>query len=182
MRLLLTAAVALLLFAPAETAAQTDEIGLFVDTGFENCKLSDTSPGVLSVYVVHSTSSGATGSQFKLQTGSGVMLSYLGETSPFPLVIGNTQSGISVGYGSCQYSDILVSTISYYAAGTSATCASIWVVPDPASLQGYIEVVSCSSSRYEAAGSLLVINSDGSCDCGPMSRDTNWGRIKDIYD
>lgn len=182
MRFLLFAGVALLLLVPPYVAAQTDEIGLFVDTAYENCKLSDTGPGVVTVYVVHSTSSGATGSQFKLQTGSGVMLSYLGETSPFPLVIGNTQTGISIGYGSCQYSDVLVSTISYYASGNSATCSSIWIVPDPASLQGYIEVVSCSTTRFEASGSLLVINSDGSCDCGPTSRDSNWGKIKDIYD
>jgi hypothetical protein len=34
----------------------------------------------------------------------------------------------------------------------------------------------------EASGARLVINSNGACDCGPSTQDTNWGKIKDIYD
>jgi hypothetical protein len=181
MRLVLYIAISLVLLGGA-AAAQTEEIGLFVDTNYEECKLVDTSPGIVSVYVVHNSGGGSMASQFKLQTGTGVYLSYLGEVSSFATTIGNTQSGISVGYGACKFSEFLVATINYYASGNSGKCASIWVVPDPASPTGTIEVVNCSASLLQGSGSRLVINSDGSCDCGPTTSDTNWGKIKNIYD
>jgi hypothetical protein len=181
MRLLFSIVIPLL-FVCGHAAAQTDVIGLFVDTSYENCNLVDSSPGVVSVYVVHSTSGGANGSQFIVQAGSGVALSYVGEVPAFPTTIGSTQSGISIGYVNCQYSDFLVATINYYTTGTSSPCSVLYVAPDPASLNGYIEVVNCSSSRLEASGAKLVINSNGACDCGPSTQDTNWGKIKDIYD
>lgn len=181
MRLLLSTLIPLLI-ACGSAAAQTDVIGLFVDTSYEDCNLVDAGPGVVSVYVVHSTTGGANGSQFIVQAGSGVALSYVGEVAAFPTTIGNTQSGISVGYTNCQYSDFLVATISYYTTGGSAQCSNLYVAPDPASLYGYIEVVNCSSSRLQASGARLVVNPNGSCECGPTTQDSNWGRIKDIYD
>jgi hypothetical protein len=181
MRLLLSILI-LLLIVHGSAAAQTDVIGLFVDTNYEECNLVDAGPGVVSVYVVHSTTGGANASQFVVQAGSGVALSYVGEVSAFPTTIGNTQSGISIGYTNCQYSEVLVATISYYTTGGSSRCSNLYVAPDPASLTGTIEVVNCSGTKLQGAGSRLVINPNGSCDCGPTTQDSNWGKIKDIYD
>jgi hypothetical protein len=181
MRLALLIAFSLTLLSVV-SAAQTDKIGLFVDTNYEECNLVDSNPGMVTVYVVHSSANGATASQFRIESGSGVSLSYMAETSPFSIVVGNTQTGVSIAYGNCKYSDILVSTVSYYSAGGSSACSNIWVSPDPGALTGTIEVVNCSTSKLQATGSRLVINPNGSCACGPTSVDTNWGKIKDIYD
>ncbi len=181
MRLVLSISISLLLLGGV-AAAQTEEIALFVDTNYEQCKLVDTTPGTVNVYVVHKSGGGAMSAQFKLQASSGVYLSYLGEVPAFAATIGNTQSGISLGYGACKYSEFLVTTVAYYASGNSAKCATIWVVADPAAPTGTIEIVNCSATKLRGAGSRLVINSDGTCECGPTTTDTNWGKIKNIYD
>jgi hypothetical protein len=161
--------------------AHPDEIALYTDTQYSNCKLVDSSPGVVSVYVVHHVSSAATASQFMVEANSGVTLSYVGETSPYSTVIGSSQSGASIAYGACFYSDVLVLTLSYFATGTSTACSYLQVVPDPQSLYGYIEGVDCSSNRLEASGARLVVNSDGTCECGPTTSYTNWGVIKNRF-
>ena len=113
----------------------SDEIALYTDAGYSNCKLIDGSPGVVSVYVVHHVSIGAAASQFMVQASSGVTLSYLGETSAFPLLIGSSQTGVSVGYGSCFYSDILVLTLSYFATGSSTACSVSARTPSPTAFE-----------------------------------------------
>ena len=159
----------------------SDEIALYTDAQYSSCKLVDSNPGVVSVYVVHHVSAGASASQFMVQASSGVTLSYVGETSAFSVLIGSSQAGVSVAYGECFYSDILVLTLSYFATGTSTACSFLQVVPDPASLQGYIEAVDCFETRMEASGTRLVVNPDGTCECGPTTEYTNWGKIKNRF-
>jgi hypothetical protein len=120
--------------------------------------------------------------QFKVRESSGFGLSYLNESSSHPGIIGDTQSGMSVAYGFCQNSAVLVVTINYFASGTSSACSNLRIVPDPNSTTGTIEVVDCSFSRSEGIGGKLVVNPDGTCDCGPASEFTSWGRIKAQYD
>ncbi|MCK4773631.1 MAG: hypothetical protein KAT30_02555 [Candidatus Krumholzibacteria bacterium] len=164
-------------------AAQTDTIGLFTDAGYTECELNDTGPGMVSVYVVHTATSGSVASQFRVVGDAGVMLSYDGESTQWPLVIGNSQTGVTVAYdGECRFSDILVMTINYFASGSSATCSTLRVMPDPSAPTGTIEVVNCGQSKLEAIGAFLVINSDGTCECGPSTQFTNWGVIKAKYD
>jgi hypothetical protein len=164
-------------------AAQTDTIGLFTDTGYTECEFNDTGPGRVSVYVVHTATSGSVASQFRVVSDAGVTLSYLGESTQWPLVIGNSQTGVTVAYeGECRYSDILVMTINYLASGSSATCSTLRVMPDLNAPTGTIEVVNCSQTKLEAIGAYLVVNSDGTCECGPSTQFTNWGVIKAKYD
>lgn len=177
---LLLAAVGSLLWNPA--AAQMDEILLFSDANYTDCTLVDKSPGEVSVYVVHRVGGGRAGSQFQVLADDGVGLMYLGESSPYAIVIGSTQTGISVSYGECPYSDVLVATINYFTAGTSSTCSTLRVVPDPNSLTGTIEIATCDLNKLEASGSRMVVNSDGSCDCGSNTQLLNWGKIKSKYD
>jgi hypothetical protein len=161
--------------------AQQNHIALYSDAGYTDCKLSDAGPGLVNVYVVHKSGGGATASQFKVQAGPGVTLSYLRDTlQPPSLSLGDTQNGITVAYSGCRYSEILVVTISYFASGTSRNCSTLSVVPDPAI--GVIQVVDCGSFKLEGTGARLVINPDGTCDCGPTTQITNWGRIKAQYE
>jgi hypothetical protein len=168
---------------PSLATAQTDVIGLFTDTGYDECKLNDTGSGVVSIYVVHTATTGSVASQFRVIGDAGVTLSYIDESTQWPLVIGNSQTGVAVTYGGeCRFSDILVITINYFAMGSSTTCSTLRVTPDPYAPTGTIEVVNCSQSRLEAIGAHLVVNSDGTCECGPSTQFTNWGVIKAKYD
>jgi hypothetical protein len=160
---------------------QADVIALYSDAAYTNCTMVDTSPQMVSVYVVHENTSGVMASQFRVTTATGAGLSYLSETSPHPTRIGDTQSGLSVAYGGCQYSTVLIATISYFANGASAVCSSVRVVADFNAPTGKIEVVDCSAIRSEGIGGKLVINPDGSCDCGPDTRLTSWGKIKEQF-
>jgi hypothetical protein len=179
-RVFLLAVIGSLLWRPA-AAQMLDEIGLFVDAAYENCMLVDSSPGPVTVYVVHRVKGGRGSSQFMVQADAGVGFSYLGEQPQYDLVIGDSQNGVTVAYGECLYSDVLVMTISYFATGSSSTCSTLRVVADPRSLSNSIEVVSCTLDRLEASGSRLVVNPDGSCECGPNTVSSDWGRIKSKY-
>jgi hypothetical protein len=158
-------------------AAQTDQIGLYIDAGYTECKLADDSPGEVTVYIVHHSSSGALASQFMIQASSGSALTYVGEDIN-GLSLGNTQSGLAISYQLCRYGDILAGTVRYFKTGTSSTCSSLLVVPDPASVNGKIEAMDCFEGRVDLGGTRLVINPDGTCECGPTSEITSWGKIK----
>jgi hypothetical protein len=165
----------------AYAGAQTDGIGLYVDTGYSDCTIVDDGPGQVNVYVVHHTSFGATASQFMVKPSSGAMLTHMGDTYAFELVIGSTQSGVAVSYEECLYGDILVVTSSYYKSGSSSPCSYLLVAPDPASASGTIKATGCYENTVEMGGTRLVINPDGSCACGPTSEVTNWGKIKERF-
>ena len=172
---------AYLLFVCATVSAETEKIGLYSDAGYANCMLADDAPGQASVYVVHHISSGSTASQFMIRESSGAILTYLGYTSQFGLVLGDPTSGIAISYEACMSSDILVMVLNYFKSGSSAACSSIQVVADPSALTGSIQSVDCFQNELEISGSRLVVNPDGSCACGPTTEMTNWGRIKDRF-
>jgi hypothetical protein len=165
----------------ASAAAQTDEISLYSDPGYNNCELVDNGSGLVYVYVVHHISSGAVSSQFMIREGAGSALSYLGHQSEFRLTLGDPLSGMAVSYEKCLNSDVLVTVLSYFKSGSSDKCSYLQIVPDPSTLNEWITVFDCFESRLEASGSRLVINPDGSCACGPTTEITNWGRIKDRF-
>jgi hypothetical protein len=172
----LIAALPVLYYVSA--AAQTDEIGLYTDPGYTECTLADTGARTVNVYVVHSTLAGSRASQFRVRSSSGATLTYLSEQSPW-LTLGDSQSGVAVAYGECLYSDIPVMTISYFASGSSSTCSYLQVVADPKSGESTVRMVRCSGGEFmEGSGSRLVINSDGSCECGATTVFTNWGKVK----
>jgi len=132
-----------------------DVIALYSDQSYEDCSLTDGGAGTVTVYIVHESGSSRTASQFMIEPGSGVGLSYVSESTTF-LFIGDTQSGITVAYAGCENAPVLVATITYFTTGTSSTCSTIRVVPDPNSLTGTIEVVDCSETKSEGVGGKLV--------------------------
>jgi len=175
---LLVAASTILVCASA--AAQTDEISLYSDPGYNNCELVDRGSGVATIYVVHHTVSGATASQFMVRGSPDADLVLLGFNSEY-LKLGDPESGLAVAYQGCLNSDVRIGTITYLMSGTSGNCSYLQIVPDPSSHTGTIEVQDCNDYKLEASGTRLVINPDGSCACGPTTEITNWGRIKDRF-
>lgn len=173
----------LLVALPAAGAlGQTGYIGLYADPAGTECTVSDQGGGEVNVYVIHQATSGAAASQWRIVSGGGFAMTYIGEKWSYP-VIGDTQVGASVSYGSCLGAPNLLCTVTYMSYGVSSSCSYLEVVADPASIGGTIEVVDCTSNRMSAPGGKLYVNPDGSCPCGQANavQSTDWGRIKAMF-
>ena len=166
--------------------AQTERIGIFADaTGaVESCAISDAAAGLLSLYVVHIGTAGATASQFKApmpacMTGS----SYLSDSSPFAVTIGNSQTGVAIGYGACLVAPIHVLTINIFAGGASEACCIYRVMADESVASGEIETVDCDENLLFAVGQSGTINGNTSCPCAGIvpAQESSWGKIKSLY-
>jgi hypothetical protein len=184
--------------APASTSAQYDEIGLFADSSGGSCDIQDSGPGVVTVQVWHGANVEplVLGSRFKLELSPGATLTYLYETVYVPVLEGDTQSGITLCYGTCRQAPAIVAAVTYQTYGTSATCSSIEVVPHP-DADG-IESIGCEAGFRTAVGYQLNINANaGDCPvcegtlygetsgfdfCQPIATErSTWGEIKALY-
>ncbi|NIO29536.1 MAG: hypothetical protein GTO29_13395 [Candidatus Latescibacteria bacterium] len=162
--------------------AQLGSIGLFADTQGLDCNLYDTGSTV-AVHVLHVHSTGATGSQFKVIQADGACMTWIGYTlPPFPTVIGDPQTGITIAYGTCLVSPIHLTTITYCGCN-SPSCSMIRVVPDPAAIPQGVLVADCADppNLIVATGGAAFINPDATCDCDTPVRQTRWGQVKALY-
>ena len=57
-------------------------------------------------------------------------VTYLGESSPFGVVIGNSQTGVSIGYGACLSGTIQLLTVRFFGQGLTEPCCVYPVGPD----------------------------------------------------
>lgn len=181
MKYLLLLSLLVIVFAnPA--MGQAGYIGLFSDAGFTDCSMVDL-PGTRTVYAVHKAASGVRSSQFMVEVDAGMACVSTGVINYFPTTIGSPEDGISIAYGSCLVSDIVLFEWTWACTGSSLPCSRLEVVPDWGSTSGTIEVTDCFSQKLMGNGSLMYVNPDFSCDCGIVvpSHDTNWGRIKAMY-
>jgi hypothetical protein len=172
----------LLVLSAGAAFGQAGYIGLYADPEGINCSVSDDGSGQVTAYVIHRAASGTTGSQWKIEASDGFDMTYVGESLSY-VAMGNTQSGISMSYGSCLGSQILLCTITYVSNGSSSPCSYLQVVADPNSDSGAIEVMNCASQKNPGNGSRLYVNPDGSCACGQVNpiEETDWGRIKAMF-
>jgi hypothetical protein len=178
-----TLLITLVLMVSASMAfAQGGSIGIFGDTGGTSCNITDAAPGLLSIYLVHVNTPGATASQFAAPTPACMVgAQYLSQASPFAVVIGNSQTGVAIGYGACYTGPVLVLTLSYFAGGTSSPCCYFQVVPDPLVPSGQIEVVDCAENLLFATGGVGIVNADATCLCDVPTQDTTWGKVKSLF-
>ena len=191
---------ACIIFGATGAYAQAGYIGIFSDPGGTDCGLVDAAPGLAIAYVVHVNTPGATASQFRVASGDGFDCLWLGENSPFPIVIGNSQDGISIAYGACLASPIHILSINYFCQGLSETCSWLYICPDPLAPTGLIEVVDCNQQKLIASGGVLWVNPDWvTCGCwinasGSKSpsaspvctppvpvEPSTWGAVKSLY-
>ena len=166
--------------------AQAGNIGVFSDVNGTDCNLADTAPGLLSFYAVNVNAVGSTACQFaavlpSCWTGSGA--SWLSDTGVWPVTIGNSQGGVSVGYGQCLSGSIQALTINVFAQGGAPACCQVTVSADPNLPSGQIELVDCGGGLEQvgSVGGTLTINSDGTCDCDVATQESTWGTLKAIY-
>ncbi|NIO28034.1 MAG: hypothetical protein GTO29_05715 [Candidatus Latescibacteria bacterium] len=175
-----TLLVALCMVLAASVAvAQPGTIGIFSDLTFTSNQLTDAG-GPVFAYVAHINTSGSTGSRFMVVQANLACMTYVGETSPFATVMGNSQTGIEIAYGSCVVGSFEVLTIEY-AGCSSPACAALVVMPDTAATPEAVLVTDCEvpPNLIVTSGGYAWINFDGTCTV-PIE-DTSWGRIKTLY-
>ncbi len=161
--------------------AQAGRIAVYGDPAASNCAVTATAPGLISVYIFHIETIGAVGCEYAAPKPDCFAASYLSDTNVFPVSIGNSQTGISVGYGTCRQGPILVQTLSYFlAAPMAATCCIYPIVPHP--ING-LNMVDCADNLLNPAAQSGVVNEAQTCTCSMIVpvEDTSWGQIKALY-
>ena len=145
--------------------AQIDRIAVYADSAASACYLNRSQSGLATVYVVHSSQAGASASQFALVQSEGFGGTWLGDNHAVPVGIGNTQDGVSFGYGTCRSGNVLLASVNYWLPGPPDSCSYVAVVPHQSASQGVVETVDCAESLLAADGGLLYANPTSSCDC-----------------
>jgi len=124
---------------------------------------------------------GSTACQYSAPKPTCMTAMYLSDTNPFPVTVGNSQTGVSVGYGTCRVGPIHVQTISFFTSGTTPACCRYRVLPDPNLASGQVETVDCAFQPGIATGGQGFVNSNPTCNCNVPVEDTTWGGVKALY-
>jgi hypothetical protein len=95
---------------------------------------------------------------------------YLSDTSVFPIVVGDSQTGVHIGFGVCVTSPIHVLTINLFAAGLTDSCCPYPPLPHPNAPSGEIEFVDCNANLITGRGVPSYVTKDGLW--GPPAVDT----------
>jgi hypothetical protein len=151
-----------ILLSATLVAADPGALCIFSDAGGTECNIVDNG-GMVQVYIVHAYADGAKAVQFKLDV-SDAGWTHLSDSWNFQVAIGTSINGVSVAYGACLTSPIVVGSVSF--AGASAPeGAAIRIVPDPTA--EYVQVVDCEERTLYGAGGTAYVNSAQPCVCEP---------------
>ncbi|UCH83642.1 MAG: hypothetical protein JSW50_14500 [Candidatus Latescibacterota bacterium] len=176
----------ILVFCASFAFAQAGAVNLFADPGGSTCDLVPVVGGLWSVYAVHVLSPGATASQWSAPVPACALPGglWLSDTAVYPVTVGNSQTGVAIGYGVCVPSPNHILTINLFVQAPIAPCCVWPILPDPNVPSGKVEVVDCANNLLQVdSQASAVINSDPSCDCfEPLPTETStWGKVKALY-
>jgi hypothetical protein len=190
MKVLLLAATLLSLLS-GSVAAQAGQVTIAGDVQGIDCNLPDVTQTVISYYVVHLFTAGATAVQFSAPKPACLLAVYLSDSPVFPVTIGNSQTGVAVGYGACLASPIHVLTLTYFAQGLTPSCCCYRAFPDPQIQSSMVEVVDCNNQLLFGTAGFGVVNADDTCLTGGMvtceclepigAERSTWGRVKATF-
>jgi hypothetical protein len=162
--------------------AQGGFIGLFGDPGGTDCNLWDNVPGLCSYYAVHVAHAGASACQFAAPAPGCYLGLWLSDTAMFPVTIGNSQTGVAIGYGACLAAPVAVLAINYFCQALTPPCCVYRVQPDPNVPSGQIEMVDCNNLLWPAGDLCAVVNPTADCPCwATPTEESTWGRVKSLY-
>ncbi|UCH83318.1 MAG: hypothetical protein JSW50_12770 [Candidatus Latescibacterota bacterium] len=162
--------------------AQAGYIAISADVLGLDCNLLDI-PGLVSYNAVHKDTPGATACSFMATIPACMTAAiWLSDTAIFPVTIGNSQTGVAIGYGACLASPIHVLVINYFGQGLTSPCCVYKPTAHPGAPSGEIEVVDCNDQLLDGGALCAIINPDTSCPCWatPVEKST-WGKVKELY-
>ena len=141
--------------------------------------ICDNSPGPLSIYIVYDSPQDAQGVEFWAPRPSCFTATYLSDTRPFEVTVGNSQAGVSIAFGSCRQSPVHVLTVNYFAWGTTPADCQYRTLPNPAT--GGIWMWDCPGNVISLRDGGNFINPpEGDCGTVPVETST-WGAIKSLF-
>lgn len=170
----------LLVASLAGTAyGQAGTIFLWSDAAHTSCDTQNT--GTLFWYLTWEGHNGGKAVQFKVEAHGNFI--HVADTWNTPLAIGDAGAGVALSFTGCLSSPIDLGSTIWTGLGTAGVCATVDVVPDPTAPTGQIEAADCTDAKIFPNGSTMTVQSDGSCSCGAANpvEETNWGRIKALY-
>ena len=167
------------LMAASLAFAQGGSIGIFKDMAGTNCNLDDKVPGLTPYYVVHVNTPAATACEFYAPKPTCLTAMYLSDTGVFPVTVGSSQAGVSIGYGTCRSAPIHVLTLNFFTQGTTGACCRYSVLPHP--ITGGPWMVDCGNTQRMATGGQGLVNANSTCMCDVPAEDTTWGQVKSLY-
>jgi hypothetical protein len=137
-------------------SSQTITVGLYSDPQGTECDWF-LSPGAwVDLYVVITGSELAclTGVQFAAPVppcARGKLI-WLGDSTPFPVTLGDSQTGIAIGFGTYYYTPITALRMSYYVADANLDLCDLPVLPAPYETSGQVLVTDCAFNLIPAQG------------------------------
>ena len=177
MNKVLSLTIAVLMFATM-AYAQNGSIGIFASDAGTSCNIAITSP-LLYVYFVHVNAVAATSSQWAAPHPPCMSATRLADFPPWE-VMGDTETGVAIGYGSCKTGTFLLMSSLYHVTAAEPCC--YWsVVADPHVASGKIEIVDCDFEMTYGTGGQGIVNAAESCNCNVPNEDTTWGQVKALY-
>lgn len=148
--------------------------------------ICDNAVRILPIYIIY-TSDGyssplsITGVEFSAPKPSCFTGVWLSDTNVFAVVLGNSQTGVSIGFGLCKAAPFHVMTINYFASGTTPADCVYRTLAHPYNVTGNIEVADCdfnSSTFFEGANFINPPEAD--CFTIPVQEST-WGKVKSVF-
>lgn len=192
-RLLLISLVALCWASTAFAVAGS--IGVFADRNGASCAILNNGTSGDDVWIVHTGSSGTTGSAWIATIPSCAGFVHLVDLPQFTVAIGNSQIGVSVGYGDCLVTGSIAVTQLFVTRVTSAVgCCLFTVGPhpdliDPGTGVAYTTPIEndCGSETGPvldvpaAAGTGIVSANTALCPCNVDTHESTWGGVKELF-
>jgi hypothetical protein len=173
-----------MLFGASLAFGQAGVLGTYEDMEGLDCDVVDV-PGLLSIFVVHTLTAGATAAQYKATTPlcmSTNGTTFFGDQAVFGVTLGSSQTGVAIGYGVCLSSPIHNLTIAFFAGGNTSLCCAYIVDGDPLSDSGLIEIVDCQGGLLIGTGRTNTVNGEPAiCPCTTPVEETTWGAVKALY-
>ncbi len=179
---LFTVTCAICLASAFGAYGQAGVIMLSSDPAGTSCNLADRTAGLCSYYVVHTETSGASAASFSAAAPSCVAATWLSDTAVFPVILGDSQNGVSIGYGGCRSGPVHILTINFLCQGLTGSCCAYRVLPHPDVESGEIEISDCTFNVQNATGGRAVFNATAGCPCGYGSEASTWGKVKTLYE
>ena len=162
--------------AMADINPLVGDISIYADQEGTSCDLTFSQGG--HWYLIHKFDPGeqATGARFKLVVPAEVIIA--GSTQY--VTIGNLATDLSIAYGFCTNSSIVIYDLQTFGAAP-ATCAyATLTLPDVVS--PYPLATDCDFGEYEMKVGQGIINNAGGCPaCNVKAEATSWGKVKALY-
>lgn len=170
-----------LMFTASLAFAQAGSIGLFADLTGDVCNINEPSGVTFDVNVVYVNHGGGTACQFSAPTPACLLATYLSDITVFSVNIGDSQNGISIGFGACEVAPTHVLSLRFFGVGATGDCCYFKVLPHPDSEFGEIEATDCAFISVFPTGGEAIINPTASCDCNVANETSTWGKVKALY-